>query len=243
MERLRDRLDGLVSTKASAWSAVVIRSGIKLVLQSVLFSLLAGIAIACSAKPDSVGNSAPVSVDSPKVQSSVAQGTQPSVSPVQPSQTIYHSDRAGFRFEYPAGYVIESREIPSNESNVIEAIDIWTPKDYQGMNAQPSPYLESPANVSVEVYRNSRRLPLKDWVAQTNRFVSPNNFKSLTVAGQDAIAFHSTGLYESENVVIPSPKGSDLIVISFAKLGVPENDKAYQPAFEKIISTFEFTAK
>ncbi|HEY9636176.1 MAG TPA: hypothetical protein V6D14_22410 [Coleofasciculaceae cyanobacterium] len=162
---------------------------------------------------------------------------------IQNSQTIYQSARSGFRFQYPADYVTESREVPGSSGSSIEAIDIWTQRDYEGIKARPSQNPELPPNVSVEAYQNPRRRSLKDWVAQNNRFVSPKNFKSLTVAGQEAIAFDSTGLYEYENVVIPSPNGSTAIVISLAKIGVPENDKAYQPAFEQILSTFQFTAR
>ncbi|MBH8550880.1 hypothetical protein I8751_00420 [Nostocaceae cyanobacterium CENA357] len=62
-------------------------------------------------------------------------------------------------------------------------------------------------------------------------------------SGQKAIAFNSTGLYENENIVISSPNNLQAIVISFSKIGIVKNDEAYQPAFQNIISTFEFITK
>ncbi|MFW5664180.1 MAG: hypothetical protein ACOC2Z_01305, partial [Coleofasciculus sp.] len=57
------------------------------------------------------------------------------------------------------------------------------------------------------------------------------------VANQDAIAFESTGLYEFENIVLPSRDGQDIIVISLAKGS--GNEAAYRQAFERIRGTLQ----
>jgi hypothetical protein len=61
-------------------------------------------------------------------------------------------------------------------------------------------------------------------------------YRTVTVAGQDAIAFESDGLYRNQEVVFPSSNGEDIIVISYA-----EGSEGYEQAFQEIVSTFEFT--
>lgn len=161
----------------------------------------------------------------------------------QSRQKSYKSNR-GFQFQYPEGYVVESKKIPDQVTRrAIEVIDLWTQRDHDRIQAGTFQNSELPANINVTVLQNPKRLPLKIWALQSNQFVSPKNFQSLSIANQTAISFSSTGLYEHETVVVPKPKSSEVVVISFAKLGIPQNDRAYQPAFQQILSTFKFTAQ
>ena len=152
------------------------------------------------------------------------------------SQNRYQSDRFGFRFEYPIGYVNDAKTLP--KGNPAEAIEIWTQATYDAIKSgKPS---ELPPNVSVTAEQNPQKLALRTWVAKSNRFPSPNNFREVTIAGQKALAFQSTGLYESENVVVPIPNRAAVIVISLDKDGLPDTDKTYRSAFQQIISTLQF---
>jgi hypothetical protein len=156
--------------------------------------------------------------------------------------TRYTSDR-GFQFEYPAGFVVEAKP-PSGAAGdrALEWIDLWTQQDYDGINASVTP-TEFPPNVSVAVQQNPQRLALRDWVLQDSQFTSPDRFTSLTVAGQNAIAFQSTGLYDYENVALTLPTSSDVMVIQLDKDGLPERDAIYRPVFQQIISSLQFSAR
>ncbi|KAM3106981.1 hypothetical protein [Phormidesmis sp. 146-33] len=93
--------------------------------------------------------------------------------------------------------------------------------------------------------KNPQRLGLLDWVwrRRSSQFVSPARFTSLTVAGQTAIAFQSTGLYDYENVVLAMPTSSDVMVIRLSKDGLPERNATYRPVFQQVISSLQFSAR
>lgn len=62
-----------------------------------------------------------------------------------------------------------------------------------------------------------------------------------SIAGQSALAFHSTGLYEQENIVFLTPYGSEAIVISLAEVGVAEVDEPNRQAFKQVIATLKLS--
>jgi hypothetical protein len=154
------------------------------------------------------------------------------------SQPSRHSnDRTGLQFDYSTDFVLEVNS--AGGGNAIERVDLWTQRDYEGIQSNTQP-TEFPPNVSVAVEQNSKQLDLKDWVAQSNQFTSPQRFTSLTIAGQRAIAFQSTGLYEYENVVLATPASSEVIVIRLDKDGLPEREGIYRPVFQQILSSLRF---
>lgn len=152
------------------------------------------------------------------------------------------SNRFEFQFDYPTGFIVESESSSAEENRSLEWINLWTQRDYDEIQSRSTP-TELPPNVSVAVQQNPQRLALRDWVMRNNQFASPNGFRSLTIAGQDAIAFQSTGLYDYENVVLTMPSSPDVIVIRLDKDGLPEREDIYRPAFQKIISSLQFSTQ
>jgi hypothetical protein len=57
------------------------------------------------------------------------------------------------------------------------------------------------------------------------------------IAGQNAIAFQSSRLYDYENVVLTTLTRSEVIVIRLDKDSSPERDAIYRPAFQQILSS------
>jgi hypothetical protein len=164
-----------------------------------------------------------------------AQGSDAS----QPSR--YNSDRTGFQFDYSTDFVAEVK-VPAGEGEgggAIERIDLWTQRDYEGIQAIEEP-TELPPNISVAVEQNSKQLDLREWVNQSNQFTSPQHFTSLTIAGQRAISFQSTGLYDYENLVLATPVSSEVIVIRLGKDGLPEHEGVYRPVFQQVLSSLRF---
>ncbi|NJP12502.1 MAG: hypothetical protein HC866_26055 [Leptolyngbyaceae cyanobacterium RU_5_1] len=153
----------------------------------------------------------------------------------------YTSNRSGVQFNYPTGFLVESKSSSgTGDDRSLEWIDLWTQRDYDGIKSNRTPS-ELPPNVSVSVQQNPRRLALKEWVMQNNQFASPQRFRPVKVAGTNAIAFQSTGLYEYENVALTKPNSSDVIVIRLDKVGMPENDAVYRPAFQQILASLQFS--
>jgi hypothetical protein len=155
----------------------------------------------------------------------------------QPSR--YNSDRTGFQFDYSTDFVAEVKVPNSDGDSAIERVDLWTQRDYEGIQAIKEP-TELPLNISVAVEQNLKQLDLREWVTQNNQFTSPQRFTSLTIAGQRAISFQSTGLYDYENLVLTTPVSSEVIVIRLGKDGLPEHEGIYRPVFQQVLSSLRF---
>lgn len=152
----------------------------------------------------------------------------------------YTSDRAGFQFDYPPGFIAEAKSSSGKgDDRSLEWIDLWSQRDYDNIKSSHTP-TEFPPNVNVAVQQNQQQLALTDWVRQNNQFASPDRFTRVTVAGQRAIAFQSIGLYDYENVVLADPNSSNVIVIRPDKDGLPERDAIYRSVFQQILSTLQF---
>ncbi|MBF2004015.1 MAG: hypothetical protein IGS49_00680 [Chlorogloeopsis fritschii C42_A2020_084] len=211
----------------------------KLVLHSVALGLVVAGAIAC--QPESpIVSSSPASAASNR---EVSQSKPSTPKPVPQNKAIYKSDRFGFQFSYPSNiFVVDDKtKIPSSNNAPLAAIQIWTQEHAKkiGSGAYEGG-TEYPANVSVTVANNPQKLPLQKWVKQSNQFGVTRAFKDTKIAGQNAIAFQSSGLYENEHVVFTSPNGSNIIVITFGKTGYGNNDAIYQKAFDQVVNSFTF---
>ncbi|GAB4437189.1 MAG: hypothetical protein OHK0035_25030 [Cyanobacteria bacterium J069] len=178
----------------------------------------------------------------------VAPPDDPSVSPTQPAPIavspdsgLYRSDRFGFQFAYPADQFVAKGETDfPPEVAAREAVQIWTLEHDRAIQAgEYEGGTEYPANVSVTVQPNPDGLAAADWIAQSDWFPEARNFQEKTVAGQPAIAFQSGGLYDMEQVLVPTPDGRHWVLISLGQVGT-ESDESYRQAYELAIATLTF---
>lgn len=209
--------------------------GMRIGLARTLTCLMAVLAIACQAPPSSTVEA----TNNPASPDAIAQSSDSPTQTAQSNSTVYESDRLGFSFGVPNGFTLdnslESAEI-EGEFDFRGHIELWSNADYE--DVQAGAYeggTEYPPNVSITVYNNSEQLSPQSWVEGSNRFLRLGEYSTVTVAGQEAIAFESDGLYRSENIVFSSPNGEDILVISYA-----EGGEGYEQAFQEIVSTFEF---
>ncbi|BAT54758.1 unknown protein [Nostoc sp. NIES-3756] len=162
---------------------------------------------------------------------------------VAQNQGVYRSDRYKFRFTYPSRDFVIDRNIstPSNTvGSALATIDIWTKQQAQKIRAGAyEGGTEYPPNVNVRVYNNPKKLPLQNWVKQSNQFSQTRDFRTARIAGQTGIKFNSDGLYASENVVFVNPRDSRIIVIAFSKIG-GNNDVIYRRAYQQVVNSFAF---
>lgn len=206
----------------------------KWILHAVLLSSVTVVAIGCQPQSPIV-NSSPtnsVEVSTPK--------------PVSQSQAIYRSDRFNFQFSYSAkDFVVDTPSIPANEQNsTLANIEIWTQEDGQAIRSgKYEGGTEYPPNVRVTVFGNPQNLPLGKWVQQKNNFAAPGEFKNATIAGQNAIAFQSEGLYANKHIAFNSPDDSQIIVVTFSDVNNVGNDSIYQRAFQDVVNSFTFVNK
>jgi len=217
-----------VQSKAPAIS--VVSESTRLMLHRLAVGIVATVAIACQAEAPSALPTVAVS-PTPVVKTA----TLPS------GNATYQSDRFGFHFTYAADQFVAKAETDLEPDVVaLEAIQLWTTKHDQEINAGAyEGGTEYPANVSVTVQPASNRLSLQDWVQQSNWFSESRNIKETTIAGQAAIAFQSSGLYEADHVALATPDGAAIVLVTFNKI----NDDAgnpYQALFEQIVSSLAF---
>lgn len=149
----------------------------------------------------------------------------------QRPQALYVSKRFGFRVAVPSSYVLSpSKTQPSLRSaKPLEVLEIWQRSDFSNRAALP----ETPPIMSIAVYRNAKRLPLTSWKGELSR----SDDRPLTVGGQPAIAYTSTGLYESDNVLVASPDGQYVFRLS---VGYMDTKAAIRQAFQDLVASFTF---
>lgn len=161
----------------------------------------------------------------------IAANPAPISSTLQNRDVFYLSDFYGFRFVSPRGYVITpTSTIQSTKpSPPLQVLEVWHQPDF--LNRENLP--ETPPIISITVYDNSKRLPLTSWKGELSR----NDDRSLTVAGQKAIAYTSTGLYDSDNVLFSSPDNRYVFRLRGAYL---QTNDSIRQVFQDIVKTFTF---
>ncbi|MEB3215095.1 MAG: hypothetical protein VKN72_02400 [Nostocales cyanobacterium 94392] len=146
---------------------------------------------------------------------------------------VYRSQRLGVNFNYPKGFVIKEPQSVPNSSKVLE---LWSLQDYQAIAQGKYKDTFSPGNVSISLENNPQGLSLVQWVSNNEEFgdVIPESYNTKIVAGKEAISFRTEGLYEFQNIALPSTDGKQIILISFAK-----GDKNYQNVFDQVVSSLQ----
>jgi hypothetical protein len=174
----------------------------------------------------------------PAPYSSTPNVTQPTSTPSSTqAKNTFQSDRFGFSFQYPEGFTPDNRDEnqpPEAKEALLGRIEVWTSEDYQAIVSGTWKGGEYPANVTISVFDNAQKRPLTAW-KEAN--VSRGEDKNITVAGQDGLAYASTGLYEADNVLFPSPDGRYVIQIHGAYIN-PEDPM--RQAYQKVVSSFKF---
>lgn len=222
----------LVQTQPNQSPVVPIRfinESMRLMLHRLAVGVAATVAIACQAEPKPLPT---VAISPIPVVGTATLAT---------GEAIYHNARFGFHFTYPADrfVAIEATDYPP-DVEAVGAIQIWTTQHDRAIKAgEYEGGTEYPANVSVTVQPNPNRLPLKDWVQQTDWLTGTRDITETTVAGQSAIAFQSSGLYEQENVALVSPDAAAIILITLNKTN-NNNDVPYQAVYQQIVASLAF---
>ncbi len=209
---------------------IVVSESTRLMLHRLAVGIVATVAIACQA-------------ESPTALPTVAVSSAPIVetATIPSGNATYQSDRFGFHFTYADDQFVAKAETDLGPDVVaLEAIQIWTTEHDQEINAGDyEGGTEYPANVSITVQPAPNGLTLQDCVQQSDWFSESRNIKETTVAGQAAIAFQSSGLYEADHVALATPDGAAIVLVTLNKI----NDDAgnpYQTLFEQIVSSLTF---
>ncbi|MCM1984322.1 GUN4 domain-containing protein [Lyngbya confervoides] len=128
--------------------------------------------------------------------------------PPQDRYDIFLTHAEGLRFIYPEGYYVDSATAyrsPDPNSALQKSWEIWKAADYRPWGgrypAEPAGS-EPPPHISLEILRNPEAKPLQQWMESPTSPAMPK-----IVAGQPAIAYRATGLYEYDVVLLNHPNG------------------------------------
>lgn len=205
----------------------------RLALHRLCLGLLITAAVSCQVQSPLV--SPPAEPETPTEQSSPVAAA--------PDSGLYRSDRFGFQFAYPADQFVAKGETEFPPEVVArEAVQIWTIEHDRAIQAgEYDGGTEYPANVSVTVQPNPDKLSATDWIAQSDWFTDVRDIQEQTVAGQRAIAFRSSGLYDMEQVLVPTPDGKHWVLITLNQVDGGESDALYRQAYDRAIASLTFT--
>lgn len=217
---------------------------INLTVSRILISFAASLAIGCQAGSFVVINSAAKAVEAAPVTYSITDtASTKSVKLSQNSRNRYRSNSLGFSFEYPNSYMLDNSQEnlkTSSEKTLRGRLELWQAADYRAIRSGKfQGGTEYPENLSISVYRNPKRLSLREWVKSSHDFVATRDFKVVSIAGQQALSFHSSGLYDSNNIVLTNTNSTEIISIR-AEL---DSNGANKRAFQHIVSTLRFTTQ
>lgn len=144
---------------------------------------------------------------------------------------FYLSDRFGFRTIFPSGYIITPSETkPSTKPALpLQVLEVWQQFDFMRRDSLP----EMPPTIRITVYNNFKQLPLTYWKGE----LSKKDDRPLTVAGQSAIAYSSTGLYDADNVLFRSPDGRYVFRLT---VGYTDAKAPIRQTFQELLASFTF---
>ncbi|PZV05385.1 MAG: hypothetical protein DCF22_24735 [Leptolyngbya sp.] len=153
-----------------------------------------------------------------------------SSAPAQYRDVFYLSDHFGFRVVSPSGYTLTPSETPPSKQPVapLEVLEGWQQADF----ADRIYLSKTPPIIRITVYKNDQRLPLTAWKSESH-----NHDRPFTVAGQTAISYTSTGIYQSDNVLFRSPDSRYIFRLTAEYL---EPKAPIRQAFQEIVSSFTF---
>lgn len=123
----------------------------------------------------------------------------PENQPTATAPLVYDSVQDGITFSYPAHYTLQLHEL--DITTMTGKYLTLIPSE-----AQIPVGGEGPPSITVGIFENPQKTPLADWLKIiTNGAPMPASgwdFAEGTVAGENAIAYTATGLYESDNVAV-----------------------------------------
>jgi hypothetical protein len=161
---------------------------------------------------------------------------------VTQNQGSYKSDRLGIRFNYSAqDFVVQEKTSSRKSDNQVEVIDIWTQE--HARKIQSGAYergTEYPANVHLAVYKNPQKLPLRTWIQRSMYFPASKQFNNVKIAGQNAVKFTASGLYENQHIAVVHPNNGNIVVVTLSQIGSGDNDAKYRKVYGQVVQSLSF---
>lgn len=137
------------------------------------------------------------------------------VPPVVVKQVGYRNEAQKISFSHGSNYYLkEMSDAGTEESPHFKALLVLdTPENRAVIDGTATDVREGPVSMSVDVYPNTDKLTVKDWVAQDpNRKLSNSVTTKTLVGGVEGLTYTWSGLYEGKTIV--AAKGTKIYVFN-----------------------------
>jgi hypothetical protein len=154
----------------------------------------------------------------------------------------YKSEQYSFSFSYPQNYFLEERDLTTPQREQISLILTEDTEENRLVREGKSPGREGPIAVTIDVYKLSENEisdPLT-WVQTTggnasNWKLDGRNLIQTTVAGNPAVTYEWSGLYEARSTVLLHQ--SNIIMVTATYI-TPEDPTV--AVYNAVLSTFSY---
>lgn len=125
--------------------------------------------------------------------------SQEPVLPLTFEDKLYHSAQYGMSFSYPDGYQLFERDEQTPERTMHSVILISD--EYVNLES-----MEGPPAITVTVFENMENTSLEDWIKGNSfsnyKLSSQETLTPVSVAGEPALSYEYSGLYETDAVAL-----------------------------------------
>ena len=152
----------------------------------------------------------------------------------------YASETYGISFSYSAKYLVVETDPVSGERIQHFIMLIEDTPENRALLAGEAPGREGPPVITIGIYQNN----LDNYTAES--FIKDTSFSNFklsdgtqtpqTVGGLEGLAYHATGLYENDNIVVARP---DLVYMLTVNYLTPTDTIISD--FESVLATVQFT--
>lgn len=163
-------------------------------------------------------------------------GKVPIPTPEEAAYAAFSNEELGLAFSYPARYELKTFSL-ENEAQRWVALTLIE-KDILRA-AEENGASEGPPAIAIQVFENPSNLAADEWVRTSSfsnfQLVVDQRLSSTTVGGETGYAYHYSGLYASDAVVVAKGARVYLFVVDWLT-----EDDANRSDFKAILDTVTF---
>lgn len=151
----------------------------------------------------------------------------------------YRNNAVGLEFKYPSKYYLEEKSGNDPLRKKYSVILTEDTEENRLVREGKSPGREGPVFIGIDAYQNfPNRETAIEWVKDnpdSNFKLSNGTYSEVFIAGEPAISYHWSGLYEADNLVFTN---SAWIISAYVNYIDPNDD--IKKDFPEIINTLRF---
>ncbi|MBI2021221.1 hypothetical protein HYS99_01770 [Candidatus Giovannonibacteria bacterium] len=152
---------------------------------------------------------------------------------------MFKSAKLKISFLYPTGYFATERDLSTGQRYRYEVVLMEDTKENRNLVEGKAPGREAPPTINIGIYQNNLDgMTAENWIRGmgfSNFKLSDGVLKEKIVGGEKGLAYHATGLYENENVVLAKP---DFIYMFTVFYFSPSDEIRFN--YENILETVVF---